>query len=108
METNDVSIIRHLLEMDKKARELVEGAEQEKQKAEADLVEEKARVEAEILAKAQTRIARLKDQTAGETVKETRVIEDEGRQTLQSLEAAYAEHHTQWEDELFARCVAVK
>ncbi len=106
METSDVNIIRQLLEMDKKARTMVEDAEQEKRKAEAALVAEKARVEADILAKAKNRISRLKNQSADETDKEARQIEDEGRQMMQRLEADFAEHHAQWEDELFARCIA--
>lgn len=107
METNDLNIIRQLLDMDKKARILVENAEEERQKAESDLADEKARVEAEILTKAQNRIVKLKNQTADETSKEANSIEEEGRQMMQRLEANYAEHHVQWEDELFKRCVSM-
>ncbi len=106
METNDVSIIRRLLDMDKKARLMVEKAEEEKQKAEASLAEEKARVESEIIARAQNRIARLKNQTTDETSKEARSIDEEGQQMMRRLEESFAKHHAQWEDELFARCIS--
>lgn len=108
METNDVSIIRQLLDMDKKARQMVEDAEEERLRAEAALVDEKARVEAEILTQAQNRIVKLKNQTADETFREASSIAEEGQQLMRRLEASYAEHHVQWEDELFARCISVQ
>ena len=107
METVEVNIIKQLIDMDKRARKMVENAEQEKRKAELDLVSQKTQVELEIMAKAQNRIQRMKSQSTNETVKETTSIEDEGKQMMQRLETVFNENHQKWEDDLFARCINV-
>lgn len=104
MEANKQDIIRQLIEMDKKARAMVEDAQKQRRHAELELAQTKARLEKEIIERAQSRIEKIKTDTTNEAQARKQEIEAEGKRAMQQLAQTFEANHKAWEDALFARC----
>ncbi len=104
MEADRQDIIRQLVEMDKHARTMVEDAQSQRRRAELELAEAQAKLESDIIERAQTRIQKIKAQTTSEAERRKQEIETEGKRAMQQLIESYEANHQKWEDALFVRC----
>ncbi len=104
MEANRQDIIRQLIEMDKHARTMVEDAQSQRRRAELELAEAQAKLESDIIERAQTRIQKIKTETTNEAQRRRQEIETEGKRAMQQLVENYESNHQTWEDALFSRC----
>lgn len=104
MEANKQDVIRQLVEMDKHARTMVEDAQSQRRRAELELAQTQAKLEKDIIERAQTRIQKIKSETTNEAERRRQEIETEGKRAMQQLIESYEASHQKWEDALFARC----
>ena len=89
-------MIRRIVDMDKKAREITEAAEKEKAESEKEIIEKAARLREDYLAQARRRI-RVNRETERKAAEEewakARAHYDE---QLDRINALYAEHGDEW------------
>ncbi len=89
-------MIKRIVDMDKKAREITEAAEQEKAAAEKEIGEKAAQLREEYLSKARRRIQvnrEMEQRIAEEEWAKTKVQYEEQMNRLNTL---YAEHGDEW------------
>lgn len=103
METDN--ILSQLVEADRHACELVDNAEEELELTVANMEREIEQHKASYSEKAQQRIGVVRETEQKASQEATGGIEKRYDSLMKNLETVYNEKHTQWENELFDRCI---
>ena len=99
------NMIKEIVDMDRRAREITEAAQQEKINSEKEVAEKREQIREEYLTKARERIA-LNEPKEREAAEEAwRAVEARQNEISAKLDAQYAEHGDHWAAELAKRAL---
>ena len=99
------SILERLVELDRKACAMVEEAQEALEDTLANTERDMERFREEYTKKAVQRIGVVRDEEGRASQAELMDIAQRYHSLMEGLEKTYQERHTQWEDEIFQRCV---
>lgn len=99
------SILDQLVELDRKACAMVEDAQETLEDTLANTERDMERFRAEYTEKAIQRIGVVRDEEGRASQAELENISQRYQALMEGLEKTYEEHHTQWEEEIFQRCI---
>lgn len=99
------NILINLEEVDKRACELVDNAEEELELTVANIDREIEEFKKSYAERARQRIGIVRDTESKASQAAAGDISTRYESLMQNLETVYNEKHTLWEDELFERCV---
>ena len=99
-------IIKKLIEMDKKAVQSVQEAEEKKAQMLADIDQDKENVYDDYHQLAEKRISQMKDQSQEESDLQVEALEKRFAAAEQQLERIYREKKDSWIQQLYERCLA--
>ncbi|MEG1942793.1 MAG: hypothetical protein RRY54_06840 [Angelakisella sp.] len=99
------NILEQLVDTDKRARELVDNADEELELAVANIDREIDEFKKSYSERAKHRIGIVRDTESKASQEATGDISHRYEALMQNLETVYEDKHSGWEDELFARCV---
>ena len=98
-------MIKEIVDMDRKAREITDAAQLEKVNSEKEVAERRERIREEYLARARTRIALNEPQERAAAEEEWKSKEAKNREYSQRLDALYKEKGNEWVRTLVARVI---
>ena len=98
-------MIARIVEMDKKARDMTEQAQQSKLDHENRIIAKRESIKAELLERAKKRIAINEKTAVQKAEKERRQIEERDSAMIEKLESEYKSHCDEWVDTIVARVV---
>ena len=99
------SMLDRLVELDRKACAMVEDAQETLEDTLANTERDVERFREEYTQKAIQRIGVVRDEEGKASQAELDDIARRYHSLMEGLEKTYQDHHTQWEDEIFQRCV---
>lgn len=97
------NMIREIVDMDRKAREITEAAQQEKLNSEKEVAEKREQIRTEYLTKARERIALNEPHEREAAEKVWRTVEARQNEISAKLDAQFAENGERWAAELARR-----
>lgn len=97
--------INRLIEIDKKARTIVEDAESYRDSVVANLDKDVAQFRREYIEKAEKRIGIVREEESKVSGKAMENAKASLERKLGDLNKLWQERHEQWEDELYNRCI---
>lgn len=103
--SNENSILDRLVELDRKACAMVEDAQEALEDTLANTERDTERFREEYTQKAIHRIGIVRDQEGQASQAELEDISRRYQSLMEGLEKTYQEHHAQWEEEIFQRCI---
>ncbi len=98
-------ILGQLVDVDRKARAVVEEAEEYLETTMANMEREVEAYKESYTERAVHRIGIVRDQEGAVSQKATQDIAARYAQLMENLEQTYEERHVQWEEELFNKCI---
>lgn len=98
-------ILGQLVELDARARAIVEEAEEYLESTIANMDREVAEYREAYTERATHRIGVVRDQEGAASQRATQDITQRYAQLMKNLEETYEEHHAQWEEQLFNNCI---
>ena len=99
------NVLERLVELDRKACAMVEDAQEGLEDTLANTERDMERFREEYTQKAVQRIGVVRDEEGRASQAELMDIAQRYHSLMEGLEKTYQERHTQWEDEIFQRCV---
>ena len=99
------SILERLVELDRKACAMVEEAQEALEDTLANTERDMERFREEYTKKAVQRIGVVRDEEGKASQAELEDITRRYHSLMEGLEQTYQERHTQWEEEIFQRCI---
>lgn len=99
------NVLARLVEADKRARELVDNAEEELELTVSNMEHEIDEFKESYAEKAKHRIGIVRDTESRASEEASDTIVNRYDTLMHNLETVYVEKHTAWEDELFTRCI---
>ncbi len=101
------NIINSLIEIDKKARSIVEEAENKSQDIINSISFSQKGFEIKYDNKAKLRLKKVKDEEAEKIKNNSRLIKDKYEVLIDKLERSYFQHHEEIENEIFNRVLNI-
>ena len=105
MSGSDDSILSRLVDLDRKACAMVEDAQEELDDTLSNTERDMERFRQTYTEKAVQRIGVVRDQEGKASQAELESIFQRYQSLMEGLEKTYQERHTQWEEEIFQRCI---
>ena len=105
MRSGDDNILARLVELDRKACAMVEDAQEALDDTLANTERDMERFRQTYTEKAVQRIGVVRDEEGRASQAELENISQRYHALMEGLEKTYEEHHAQWEEEIFQRCV---
>lgn len=105
MSGSDDSILTRLVELEQKAGDLVEGAQEVLDDTVSHIERDTEQFRQTCTEKANQRIGAIRDEEGKASRAELENISRRYQSLTEELEKTYRERHIQWEEELFRRCV---
>ena len=99
------NMVKQIVDMDRKAREITDAAQLEKVQTEKDIVKKREDIRAEYLKRARHRIAMNEPQERAAAGEAWKVSVKKYQELAQSLDEAYANQSAQWIQELVSRVI---
>ncbi|HIU32301.1 MAG TPA: hypothetical protein IAB66_09080 [Candidatus Caccousia avistercoris] len=97
------NMIKEIVEMDQKAREITEAAQQEKISSEKEIARRREQIREEYLTKARQRIALNEPQEREAAESAWKLVEARQKEISARLDAQYAENGARWARQLAER-----
>lgn len=98
-------ILGQLVDLDCKARAIVEEAEEYLETTIANMERDVAQYREAYTERATHRIGVVRDQEGAASERATQDITQRYTQLMKNLDQTYEERHAQWEEELFNKCI---
>ena len=98
-------ILEDLVKVDQEAQAMVEEAEEYLESTMANMDRTVQEYQQSYAQRAQHRIGIIRDEEGKASQQATEDIAKRYDQLMENLEKTYQERHTQWEDELFQKCI---
>ena len=98
-------ILEDLVKVDQEAQAMVEEAEEYLESTMANMDRMVQEYQQSYAQRAQHRIGIIRDEEGKASQQATADIAKRYDQLMENLEKTYQERHTQWEDELFQKCI---
>ena len=105
MSNGDDNILARLVELDRKACTMVDDAQEELDDTLSNTERDMERFRQTYTEKAVQRIGVVRDQEGKASQAELEDIARRYQSLMEGLEKTYQERHTQWEEEIFQRCI---
>lgn len=105
MSNGDDNILARLVELDRKACTMVDDAQEELDDTLSNTERDMERFRQTYTEKAVQRIGVVRDQEGKASQAELESIFQRYQSLMEGLEKTYQERHTQWEEEIFQRCI---
>ncbi|HIY27745.1 MAG TPA: hypothetical protein H9679_01790 [Firmicutes bacterium] len=99
------NMVKQIVDMDRKAREITDAAQLEKVQTEKDIVKKREDIRAEYLKRARHRIAMNEPQERAAAEEAWKVSVKKYQELAQNLDEAYANQSAQWIQELVSRVI---
>lgn len=105
MSSNDDSILERLVELDRRACAMVDDAQEALDDTLSNTERDMERFRQTYTEKAMQRIGVVRDEEGRASQAELENISRRYNSLMEGLEKTYRERHTQWEEEIFQRCI---
>ncbi len=100
-------MVKQIVDMDRKAREITDAAQLEKVQSEKDIAQRREEIRNEYLERARRRIALNEPQEREAAEKAWKVSAEKYQRLSQEMEQAYQENSARWVQELVSRVIGV-
>lgn len=97
------SLMKQIIDMDKKARQITETAQQEKVDSEKEIQKKREEIRQKYMDEARRRIAKNEPKERAAAEAEWKKKEQQGKQLAEHLEQLYREKGDQWVEQIVAR-----
>ncbi|MDL2233352.1 hypothetical protein LJC63_07205 [Ruminococcaceae bacterium OttesenSCG-928-L11] len=99
------TVVNKLLDVDRRARQLLDDAKQYYDKTIEELDKEKEQIREKYAEKAAQHVADVRQTESAHVEDSVNRLGADTAEKISRLEQVYEESHQKWEDELFRRCV---
>lgn len=101
------NMVKQIVDMDRKAREITDAAQLEKVQSEKDIAQRREDIRNEYLERARRRIALNEPQERESAEKAWKVSAEKYQHLSQEMDRAYKENSARWVQELVSRVIGV-